>query len=392
MQNSRLQKNSAVVFLVLIGTLTPSLARGEVVELAARLTTACSGVPTTGEGSAFLRLDTETGIMSYDVPFTVQGGFMFAHIHGPIENGCGTGGAGAFLYQFFEFIGSTADQLTLSTEQIRELIDGQYYINIHTNLAQGGEISGHIGLMPKSRYLTWHPLLVDDVRLAPGSAAGLRVTVISLPTFPEIEGTQLWIGPPSDQPEEDSSNPGRTFSAARLQCTPHIEDWSGYGSVHVTAGEIIPGSAYRIELYDPTCGDVKNPACFYGARDVVTSQFGDVTVPFAAGFSALQPDFRDISAQVKKFLGDPTGPIKAAAQLVPNTPDASLALGFKTISATVQAFLGASYVDQSGISGACLCPSTVICGTTCLSNAACGTGLCLEGTCTDQCGRCEAMP
>ena len=40
----------------------------------------------------------------------------------------------------------------------------------------------------------------------------------------------LWLGAPSDAPEEDSSKPGQTFSAAPLSCVPVFRDWTADGT------------------------------------------------------------------------------------------------------------------------------------------------------------------
>ena len=94
---------------------------------------------------------------------------------------------GGFLYTFLfpasPFVGTTEAQLTLNAEQIRGLIAGKYYVNIHTTSFLEGEISGHINLSRKNRYVTWHPSLVDDPRLTNGDTLGLRVTIVSLPEF-----------------------------------------------------------------------------------------------------------------------------------------------------------------------------------------------------------------
>jgi len=366
----------------------------ELIDLSVRLDPQCAGAVSSGVGSGELRLDTEAGILSFDIGFSTEGAVVFSHIHGPIDDACGGGPSGGILYTFggntSPYVGTTADHTILDAQQIRDLIAGRYYINIHTDNYLDGEIRGRIELSLKSRYLTWHPSLVDDPRLTAGSLLGLRVTIAALPEFPAAEGSTLWVGPPGTFPEEDASAPGRTFAGAMLQCTPHLQDWSTLGALHVTAGEVMPDATYQFDLYDPACGDEADPACFFGTRIVGTARFADITTPLSVGAGTGQPDFRDVSAEVAKFVGHPDAPIKAVAHLVPNTPKSTDPIDFKTIAASVSAFVGVSYSNLSGITGPCACPPDVPCGTTCATDSECGAGLCVTGQCTGPCGRCLA--
>jgi hypothetical protein len=151
----------------------------------------------------------------------------------------------------------------------------------------------------------------------------------------------------------------------------------------------MPNATYRIEMYDPACGDENNPACYFGARVVQTAKFGDVVPPYAVGNLGVQPDFLDISAEVNKFLAAPGAPIKAIAHLVPNTPRSGSPIDFKTIAAGVNAFLGVAYTSIADISGPCACPSGIACNAACNLDNDCPGGVCFNGFCADACGRCS---
>jgi len=224
-----------------------------------------------------------------------------------------------------------------------------------------------------------------------GSETALRVTLTSLDGYPADNGRTLWVGPPRQYPEEDSSDPARTFTGARLSCEPHFRDWGTISELHVFGGEIVPGSSYAVHSVDSSCAAAIDDDPDFGIPlEPWTGKWGDVVPPFADDPGAPpQPDFNDIAAIVQKFLATPGAPIKAFAQLQPNVALPDRAVDFRDIAADVQAFLGVAYSTMNGITGPCACPSSVTCGaTTCTSDLACGDGYCIDGLCTDACGRC----
>jgi len=220
-----------------------------------------------------------------------------------------------------------------------------------------------------------------------GSEQAIRVTITSLNGFPVPDPDQLWLGPPFEAPEENSAQPGLTFTAAPLQCTPHFRDWSTLGVISVYGAEIVPGSTYDVQRADIACPDVADESCFATAVELVTGRFGDNVELFAGPGNPPQPDFTDIASVVLKFLAEPDAPIKALAQLQPNVVFPTRAIDFKDIATAVNAFLGTPYASL--YSGPCVCPATVTCGATaCDGDGDCGDGLCIDGFCRDACGRC----
>ncbi len=240
-----------------------------------------------------------------------------------------------------------------------------------------------VGDVTKSRFLSVNPMIS-------GNQTALRVTLDNVAGFPVANGRTLWVGPPREYPEEDSSDPSRTFTGASLQCEPYFHDWSTLDVLQVFGAEITPGSSYQLHAVDATCSSQIGTGFDFGPPLVSsTSHWGDVDVPYFVNPGDVQPDFIDLNAVVSKFLGDPAAPIKATTQMQPNVAIPSRPLSFRDINAVVASFLGTEFPDGAGITGPCACPSAVTCGSlSCTSDGDCGTGYCLEGFCTDPCGRC----
>ena len=237
----------------------------------------------------------------------------------------------------------------------------------------------------KNRYLS----------LVPGNAGeevALRVTLGALDGFPGYEGTELWVGPPQDYPEEDISDPGRTFVGASLSCDPHFMDWGTIDVLQVFGGEVVPDSAYQVHTIHVSCAAVLDQVSDFGIpAELWSGKWGDVASLFDGDDpGAPQPDFNDVAAIVQKFLADPSAPIKACAQLQPNVVMPVRPVDFKDIAMDVQAFLDVPYATLEGMSGGCACPSSVTCGATaCDNDLDCGNGFCIDDFCTDACGRCS---
>jgi len=244
--------------------------------------------------------------------------------------------------------------------------------------------SPEAGYLGKNRYLSFVPATVSELK-------ALRVTAVDLDGFSELNGEVRWVGPPRDYPEEDSSDPNRSFIGAALQCSPHFQDWSTIDLLYVFGAEIMPSSQYRVDAIHADCADRMDiPESYTTPIDLMTGKWGDAAPLFDGDVPGVsQPDFNDISALVSKFTQSPTAPIKAHAQLLPNVVFPDRPIDFKDISATVSAFIGTPFWLALGVSGPCTCPSSVPCGgTSCANDTQCGGGFCIDGFCTDACGRC----
>jgi len=226
------------------------------------------------------------------------------------------------------------------------------------------------------------------VSQTPGALEAIRVTVVTLDGLGVPTPNTFWVGPPFQAPEEDTSQPGLTYTTAPLQCAPYFHDWTAEGIVAIYGAEIMPGSTYDVQRTFQTCAFATDELCFSTALSMATATFGDVKAPFFPN-SPPQPNFLDIQDYVGKFLASPTAGLKSVLQLQPNVVNPLNQLNFKDISSDVAAFLGGAYSDPVGITGPCTCPSLVTCAATaCTSDFVCGGGFCLGGFCTDACGRC----
>ncbi len=54
----------------------------------------------------------------------------------------------------------------------------------------------------------------------------LRVTLVNIDGFPAFNGDTRWIGAPQSYPDEDRTDPERSFMAAPTSCAPVYRAWS----------------------------------------------------------------------------------------------------------------------------------------------------------------------
>lgn len=179
------------------------------------------------------------------------------------------------------------------------------------------------------------PTGIDKCRfismVTPGSGvSALRVNLTSLHhvdppytgavtvAFTAFEGLSVWVGPPAQYVESQASQ--IPFYASMTSCTPHYQDWSTVGLLHVTGSAIAPSSIYHIETLDAVCQGVEGSVdCQAGGANVSsqleirTTRWGDMEVLFNPPSAARQPDASDMSAFEKKFRDMPNSLIKARA-------------------------------------------------------------------------------
>ncbi len=163
--------------------------------------------------------------------------------------------------------------------------------------------------------------------------------------FTEFEGHVRWVGPPR---QYVSSVGVDSFFASQLQCDPYYQDWSTVGLLHVTGSAVVPSSTYEVENLAASCrGNEADCPVVSDPLHVVTTRWGDVVDPYNPPSTTSQPDFGDIGALVNKFKSALGAPIKPRALLAGDDEygviDLSVDLGFKHISACVDAFRGQPY-------------------------------------------------
>lgn len=167
--------------------------------------------------------------------------------------------------------------------------------------------------------------------------------------FSSFEGHVRWVGPSTQYVESNAS--GTSFLASRLQCTPHYQDWSTLGLLHVTGSAIVPSSVYEVENVSSACiGNESVCTSVSSPVTVATTRWADVETPYSPPRPSGQPDFADVSALVNKFKSAPGAPIKARALLAGedafgNITSTTLGVDFSFthIAACVDAFRGKPY-------------------------------------------------
>ena len=204
--------------------------------------------------------------------------------------------------------------------------------------------------------------------------------------FTAFEGMSVWVGPPSTYLESASS--GIPFNASFAQCTPHYQDWSTVGLLHVTGSAIAPSSTYHVEHLAGGCMGVEDSAaCSSGGisvsaqTEIKTTRWGDVETPYNPPSTTAQPDVGDISALVKKFGSLAGGPIKARALIFGGDAFGNITinvdLGFGHIAGCVDAFRGGPYPFKMGkCTGIPTPPATGACTTDSECTGGNGTGPC----------------
>jgi len=269
-------------------------------------------------------------------------------------------------------------------QDVPSLAVGQRHTIVERQCTVATAPTAEPGARAKSRYLSFVPGPAAEIK-------ALRVTMTSLDGFSEFDGEARWLGPPRTYPEEDATDPNRSFIASALQCDPYFADWSTLDVLYAFGAEILPNSQYEVQAILQDCADaMDDPASYSDPLVLTTGTWGDVAPLFQGDDpNAPQPDFIDISGLVAKFTESPTAPIKAHAQLVPNVVFPERSVNFKDIAAGVDAFVGNPFWLTQDIYGPCTCPSSVTCGATpCTGDTGCPGGFCVGGFCADACGRC----
>jgi CHRD domain len=96
---------------------------------------------TTGAGTVTVTFDQTTKRLTWNGTYSgLTGPATGAHFHGPAEPGRNAGVALTIRPATSPFMGSA----TLTDAQATDLIAGRWYVNIHTNANEGGELRGQL--------------------------------------------------------------------------------------------------------------------------------------------------------------------------------------------------------------------------------------------------------
>jgi hypothetical protein len=137
--------------LIYTGLLVPVLGFASMVAHAATVhlkadLQASSEVPaknSSGNGTLTASLDTDTNELTYHIEFSgLTGPAVAAHFHGPAAPGVN---AKPQVPIKVSPLASPIDgKATLSADQAKDLLDGQWYFNLHTSANPSGEIRGQV--------------------------------------------------------------------------------------------------------------------------------------------------------------------------------------------------------------------------------------------------------
>lgn len=243
-----------------------------------------------------------------------------------------------------------------------------------TNDGCAGDVCGL-----KNRYISFVP--------PAGSNLAIRVKLVSLPDFPSFDGAIRWVGPPAEYSNTLSPADG-TFKAARLECGPHVQDWSGVGLLNVFGSEVVATNGteratYEVRTATPECVALGTESCLSDPFIITTGKWADTSSPFGDN-GGFQPSYNDLIPMVELFNGiDSTTPRqKTRAQVVPNRLDPSLPVTFREAVIWWRGFGGLAYTFV--FTGPETCPHRVpACGDSVLDpNEECEDG---NGTAGDGC-------
>lgn len=188
----------------------------------------------------------------------------------------------------------------------------------------------------------------------------------------EANGCVRWVGKPGTFYEFRGPPPSGLLRAARLQCTPHYQDWTTEGVFYVTGAEIVPSSIYDVHSFAAGCAGMEETCIDFSVPlRLATARSGDVEAPFQAPppASLSQPNAIDVAQLVNKIKNVPGALSKARAQLQTNLPELNADVNTLDLVAVVDALKFVAYAFP----GPCSCPSTVPCGPA-LGSVACPSG------------------
>lgn len=107
-------------------------------------------VTTSGTGNATLTYDPGTRVVKWNVTYSnLSSAATMAHFHGPAEAGKNAAVVVWLSKQGTEPSSPITGQVTLTPEQAKQFIAGEWYVNVHSKDHPNGEIRGQVN-PPKS--------------------------------------------------------------------------------------------------------------------------------------------------------------------------------------------------------------------------------------------------
>jgi hypothetical protein len=117
----------------------------EKIKLSADITAASEVPPkaTPGHGTLTGTVDTDTDVFTYHITFEgLTGPAAAAHFHGPAM--AGENAKPQLPIKVSPIVSPIDGKATLTADQVKDLVAGKWYFNIHTAANPGGEIRGQI--------------------------------------------------------------------------------------------------------------------------------------------------------------------------------------------------------------------------------------------------------
>lgn len=98
-------------------------------------------VETSATGEADVMFDTETRMLNWTLEYSgLSGDATAAHFHGPAEPGANA----PPVVPIEDFASGSEGSAELTEEQAADLMEGEWYVNVHTAANPGGEIRGQV--------------------------------------------------------------------------------------------------------------------------------------------------------------------------------------------------------------------------------------------------------
>ncbi|GAJ29002.1 CHRD domain-containing protein [Acidomonas methanolica] len=111
-------------------------AHAEIVRLHGRFV-AEHGATEVVKGGVKATLDTSSDTLKYRIHYSgLSGAVMVAHLHGPADEGQD---AGVLVPIPGPYVGHLKGTLTLTPDQVKDVLDGKTYVNLHTAEHKDGE-------------------------------------------------------------------------------------------------------------------------------------------------------------------------------------------------------------------------------------------------------------
>ena len=95
-------------------------------------------------GRAYVTLETDSNQIAWVIEYySLSGEIVAIHIHGPAGHG-ESGDVSVVIDNTSETVGELTGSAQIGAEQVQQLMDGLWYVNVHTELNGPGEIRGQL--------------------------------------------------------------------------------------------------------------------------------------------------------------------------------------------------------------------------------------------------------